>query len=113
MAQVGERWSGIQTSLVTIDFTDSKTWNLGTFSGSGGGKSMLLNAAVLSLLEGTPPDRVEFYMIDLDSNQYDKFRRLPHVAAVAEEEEDALVVVEYLAGIVDGNRSTDQPCADS
>lgn len=103
-AQVGAYWTLNMGLPLTIDFADQKQWSLGVFSSSGGGKSMLLRAAVLSLLENCAPGDTEFYFIDLDSNQYDAYRILPHVRCVAGEEAEAVALLSFLAELVEDDR---------
>lgn len=97
VAQVGAYWTHESPTLQAIDFTDQRQWFMAAFSSSGGGKSMLLRAAALSLLETSAPGDTEFYFIDLDSNQYDAYRRLPQVRCVAETDAQALALLTHLA----------------
>ena len=104
-AQVGAYWTHTtQASMMTIDFSDQKQWAMGVFSSSGGGKSMLLRAALLSLLETSVPGGTEFYLIDLDSNQYDSYAALPHVRAIATTDAQALALLRHLALLVEDDR---------
>ena len=104
MAQVGAALNGIELSLVKVNFADPKEWLLGVFSSSGGGKSNILKAAALSVLENCDPSSTEFYFIDMDSNQFDSWLRLPHVRFVATEEHEALALLDYLNRQIEGNR---------
>ena len=104
MAQVGAYWTNDRPTIMAIDFADQKQWSMAVFSGSGGGKSMLLRAAVLSLLEGCSPGETEFYFIDLDSVQYEVFRDLPHTRAVVETDAQALAVLRHLVNLVKSDR---------
>lgn len=104
VAQVGAALNGTDLSLVKVNFVDPKEWLLGVFSSSGGGKSNILKAAALSVLENCDPTNSEFYFIDLDSNQFDSWLRLPHVRFVATEEHEALALLDYLNRQIEGNR---------
>lgn len=104
VAQVGVYWQHSQPTTMTIDFADQKQWSLGVFSSSGGGKSMLLRSALLSLLESCPPTDTEFYLFDLDSNQYDAYKPLRSVRCVVETDKQALATLKYLASLVEADR---------
>lgn len=104
VAQVGVYWQHSQPTTMSIDFADQKQWSLGVFSSSGGGKSMLLRSALLSLLESCTPADTQFYLIDLDSSQYDAYKLLPHVRCVAETDKQALAVLQHLAALVEADR---------
>jgi len=104
VAQLGVIFDGIKSRYLTNSMLDTNSWFLSVFSSSGGGKSSLLKAAVLSLMEQLDPAMAEFYFIDLDSNQFDSWSRAPHVRFVAETQDEALAIVQHLVKIVKGNR---------
>lgn len=104
VAQLGVIFDGTKSRYLTNNMLDPNSWFLSVFSSSGGGKSSLLKAAVLSLMEQLDPATAEFYFIDLDSNQFDSWKRAPHVRFVAETHDQALAIVQHLVTIVKGNR---------
>ncbi len=104
VAQIGAYWTHSQPTVLKINFADQKQWSVGIFSGSGGGKSMLLKATLFSLLESCPPGATEFYIIDLDSNQYDPLAQLPQVRCVASTEEQAYGILKHLNDLVEADR---------
>jgi hypothetical protein len=104
VAQLGVIFDGTKSRYLINNMLDPNSWFLSVFSSSGGGKSSLLKAAVLSLMEQLDPATAEFYFIDLDSNQFDSWKRAPHVRFVAETHDQALSIVQHLVTIVKGNR---------
>jgi hypothetical protein len=109
IAQVGASSSGTDMRLVKVNLVDAadnmpKDYLVGVFSSSGGGKSNVLRAMALSVLENSDPANTEFYFIDLDSNQFDSWLRLPHVRFVAGTEQEALALLNYLVQGMEGNR---------
>lgn len=109
-AQVGASLSGAEMKLVKVNLVDTvemtpKDYLVGVFSSSGGGKSNVLRAMALSVLENADPANTEFYFIDLDSNQFDGWLRLPHVRFVAGTEPEALGLLNYLVQGMEGNRT--------
>lgn len=109
-AQVGASLSGAEMKLVKVNLVDTvemtpKDYLVGVFSSSGGGKSNVLRAMALSVLENADPANTEFYFIDLDSNQFDSWLRLPHVRFVAGTELEALGLLNYLVQGMEGNRT--------
>lgn len=107
-AQLGVMFDGARPKLVAFDMQDAKQWFMGVFSSSGGGKSTVLRCAALSLLERTGPDAAEFYLIDLDSNQFDAWKRLPQVRFIATDHDEALALVQWLVNLVNSDRNLSQ-----
>lgn len=89
---------------VLINFADPKERCGAAFGSTGSGKSMLLRAIIMSVLEFSPPSDTEVYLIDLDSNQFDDFAVLPQVRCVASTEQQALAVIKYLVDVVNNDR---------
>lgn len=105
IGQVGAFLDGTDLRPLKINIADPDQAFVGVFSASGGGKSMLLKALALSIMENADPNEMEFYFIDVDSNQFDSWRILPHCRAVAETEEQALALISYLVRKVEEDRS--------
>lgn len=109
-AQVGASLNGTAMQLVKVNLVEPTTntpkdYLLGIFSSSGGGKSNVLRAAALSVMLNADPANTEFFFIDLDSNQFDDWQRLPHVRYVAGNEAEALALLNLLVEQMEGNRS--------
>jgi FtsK/SpoIIIE family len=100
-AQLGIIFDGAQARYLTNNMADTNGWFLAVFSSSGGGKSNMINCAVLSLLENLDPAQNEFYFIDLDSNQFERYRKLPHTRFVARTHDEALAILQYLVKLVE------------
>lgn len=107
VAQFGAKLVVNQLHPVTVDMNNAKGWFAGIFSSSGGGKSTLLHAGVLSLLETSSLEQDEFYFIDLDSAQFEPYRRLPQVKMVASTEQEALCTLLYLQRLMNENYHLD------
>ena len=103
-AQLGVSFNGATPRLIGFDMTDQKSWYMALFSSPGGGKSSMLRSAALSILEQTPPENCEFFFIDLDSNQFDSWTRIPHVKYVARTYEEAITLLRWYLSQVNGNR---------
>jgi hypothetical protein len=100
-AQLGAKMVGSELHPVLFNTYDANFFSIGVFSSSGGGKSTLLNAAALSLLEVSDPMTEEFYFIDLDSAQWLPYAVLPQVKYVASTEVEAMAVINHLKKVMD------------
>lgn len=105
-ALLGMFWVHGRAALTSINLTDQKECHVGVFSSSGGGKSVLLHIMALSLIENADPGQVELYFIDLDSDQFDIYKSLPHVRMVAGTDAEALALLQYLVDGMDRQVST-------
>ena len=106
---LGASWNGPRPDPVLVDLADPKQTHVALFSSTGGGKSVLLNAMALGLMESSSPADTQLYFIDTESRQFDDYEILPHVKFVARTEEDALDVITYLADLVAADRELHNP----
>ena len=106
---LGASWNGPKPQPVLINLADPKQAHVALFSSTGGGKSVLLNAMALGVMESSSPTDTELYFVDTESHQFDAYEQLPHVRFVARTEEDALDVITYLADLVEADRELRNP----
>lgn len=106
---LGASWNGPKPQPVLVNLADPKQAHVALFSSTGGGKSVLLNAMALGVMESSSPSNTELYFIDTESHQFDAYEQLPHVKFVARTEEDALDVITYLADLVQADRELRNP----
>ncbi len=99
--QAGAYLDGTDLRPLKIDLTDTDQATVGVFAASGGGKSMNLRAIALSAIENADPKNTDVFLIDLDSNQYAAWKRLPHVRLVASTEDQALAIINWFYGQIE------------
>lgn len=106
---LGASWNGPRPDPVLLNLADPRHTHVALFSSTGGGKSVLLNAMALGVMEASSPADTELYFVDTESRQFDDYEILPHVKFVARTEEDALDVITYLADLVAADRQLHNP----
>lgn len=109
IATLGAFWQTAKGQTIKIDLTNTNTFSIGFLGSSGSGKSMAMYGPLLQLIENTDPTCTEFYFADVDSNQFDCLRGLPHVRYVAETDAQSADMLHYLRELVEADRELTNP----
>ncbi len=95
----GRDYSNGHPRPVILDLADSSVPHLLIGTTTGGGKSMLLAGMIVSLCQATSPQDVQIYLVDPKPSEEPNLRilgRLPHVAAVIHDADQAVVLLQQL-----------------
>lgn len=90
---LGIAWHGTKVMPVEIDLANENLMTGGFFGSQGSGKSTLALAALVNLLQRTPPEKLWVYGIDTKANVFSKFAGAPHMRQYTSDLREALEIL--------------------